>query len=74
LIQLLEGVKIAGLDCKHFLFRWRILPHLWCSFRLNDGIFRVRTSSGMFLRRGQDKIIRTIEKRIADYTFIPVGM
>lgn len=36
--------------------------------------FRVRTSSGMFLRRGQDKIIRTIEKRIADYTFIPAGM
>ncbi|KAI4321656.1 hypothetical protein MLD38_035014 [Melastoma candidum] len=33
---------------------------------------RVRTSSGMFLRRGQDKIIREIEKRIADFTFIPV--
>ncbi|KAL4281911.1 hypothetical protein GQ457_03G030860 [Hibiscus cannabinus] len=33
---------------------------------------RVRTSSGMFLRRGQDKIIRDIEKRIADYTFIPI--
>uniref|UniRef100_A0A803MWX9 procollagen-proline 4-dioxygenase n=1 Tax=Chenopodium quinoa TaxID=63459 RepID=A0A803MWX9_CHEQI len=33
---------------------------------------RVRTSSGMFLRRGQDKIIRDIEKRIADFTFIPV--
>ncbi|KAJ3682238.1 hypothetical protein LUZ60_014811 [Juncus effusus] len=33
---------------------------------------RVRTSSGMFLRRGQDKIISKIEKRIADYTFIPV--
>ncbi|KAK8354013.1 hypothetical protein V6Z12_A05G195800 [Gossypium hirsutum] len=33
---------------------------------------RVRTSSGMFLRRGQDKIIMDIEKRIADYTFIPV--
>ncbi|XP_008809395.1 probable prolyl 4-hydroxylase 3 isoform X1 [Phoenix dactylifera] len=33
---------------------------------------RVRTSSGMFLGRGQDKIIRTIEKRIADFTFIPV--
>ncbi|KAG0454154.1 hypothetical protein HPP92_025458 [Vanilla planifolia] len=33
---------------------------------------RVRTSSGMFLSRGQDKIIRAIEKRIADYTFIPV--
>lgn len=33
---------------------------------------RVRTSSGMFLRRGQDKIIRNIEKRIADFSFIPV--
>ncbi|CAI9102754.1 OLC1v1001074C2 [Oldenlandia corymbosa var. corymbosa] len=33
---------------------------------------RVRTSSGMFLRRGRDKVIRAIEKRIADYTFIPV--
>ncbi|XP_057503530.1 probable prolyl 4-hydroxylase 3 [Actinidia eriantha] len=33
---------------------------------------RVRTSSGMFLRRGRDEIIRDIEKRIADFTFIPV--
>ncbi|KAG9442857.1 hypothetical protein H6P81_018711 [Aristolochia fimbriata] len=33
---------------------------------------RVRTSSGTFLRRGRDKIIRDIEKRIADFTFIPV--
>ncbi|KAE8736168.1 putative prolyl 4-hydroxylase 3 [Hibiscus syriacus] len=33
---------------------------------------RVRTSSGMFLRKGQDRIIRVIEKRIADFTFIPV--
>lgn len=33
---------------------------------------RVRTSSGMFLRRGRDKTIKAIEKRIADYTFIPV--
>ncbi|XP_010536435.1 PREDICTED: probable prolyl 4-hydroxylase 3 [Tarenaya hassleriana] len=32
---------------------------------------RVRTSSGTFLRRGRDKVIRDIEKRIADYTFIP---
>jgi prolyl 4-hydroxylase len=32
---------------------------------------RVRTSSGMFLNRGQDKTIRSIEKRIADFTFIP---
>lgn len=33
---------------------------------------RVRTSSGTFLQRGKDKIIRNIEKRIADFTFIPV--
>ncbi|EEF52784.1 probable prolyl 4-hydroxylase 3 [Ricinus communis] len=33
---------------------------------------RVRTSSGMFLRRGRDKIIRNIEKRIADFSFIPI--
>ncbi|KAJ6828596.1 putative prolyl 4-hydroxylase 3 [Iris pallida] len=33
---------------------------------------RVRTSSGTFLKRGRDKIIRAIEKRIADFTFIPV--
>jgi sulfur transfer complex TusBCD TusB component (DsrH family) len=37
-------------------------------------LHRVRTSSGTFLARGQDKIIRGIEKRIADFTFIPVGM
>ncbi|XP_031262683.1 probable prolyl 4-hydroxylase 10 [Pistacia vera] len=33
---------------------------------------RVRTSSGTFLARGRDKIIRDIEKRISDFTFIPV--
>ncbi|PIN17235.1 Procollagen-proline dioxygenase [Handroanthus impetiginosus] len=32
---------------------------------------RVRTSSGTFLARGRDKIVRNIEKRIADFTFIP---
>ncbi|KAK8571230.1 hypothetical protein V6N13_103359 [Hibiscus sabdariffa] len=33
---------------------------------------RVRTSSGMFLRRGQDKIVSDIEKRISEYSFMPV--
>ncbi|CAM8938365.1 unnamed protein product [Rhodiola kirilowii] len=33
---------------------------------------RVRTSTGMFLKRGRDRIIREIEQRIADFTFIPV--
>jgi len=36
--------------------------------------FRVRTSSGTFLARGRDKIIRNIEKKIADFTFLPMGM
>ncbi|KAF8776500.1 hypothetical protein HU200_003210 [Digitaria exilis] len=31
-----------------------------------------RTSTGMFLRRGYDKVIGDIEKRIADCTSIPV--
>ncbi|GAB2300418.1 Probable prolyl 4-hydroxylase 3 [Dionaea muscipula] len=33
---------------------------------------RVRTSSGTFLKRGMDKVVKDIEKRIADFTFIPV--
>nr|XP_043634509.1 probable prolyl 4-hydroxylase 10 [Erigeron canadensis] len=33
---------------------------------------RVRTSSGTFLKRGQDETVRAIEKRIADFTFLPV--
>ncbi|WOL11970.1 prolyl 4-hydroxylase, alpha subunit [Canna indica] len=32
---------------------------------------KIRTSSGAFLRRGEDEIIMAIEKRIAQYTFIP---
>ncbi|KAG9137984.1 hypothetical protein Leryth_019368 [Lithospermum erythrorhizon] len=33
---------------------------------------RVRTSYGTFLARGGDEIIKNIEKKIADFTFIPV--
>ncbi|XP_071696207.1 probable prolyl 4-hydroxylase 10 [Rutidosis leptorrhynchoides] len=33
---------------------------------------RVRTSSGTFLARGRDETISNIEKRIADFTFLPV--
>eukprot|EP00243_Klebsormidium_subtile_P001419 TRINITY_DN1243_c0_g1_i1.p1 TRINITY_DN1243_c0_g1~~TRINITY_DN1243_c0_g1_i1.p1 ORF type:complete len:269 (+),score=43.64 TRINITY_DN1243_c0_g1_i1:95-901(+) len=32
----------------------------------------VRTSSGTFLMRGQDEIVRAVEERIAKVTFIPV--
>jgi len=52
-------------------------PHMVKSTVVDSGTgkskdSRVRTSSGTFLQRGQDKIVRTIEKRIADFTFIPV--
>ncbi|RHN41923.1 putative procollagen-proline dioxygenase [Medicago truncatula] len=33
---------------------------------------RERTSSGAFLKRGSDRIVKNIERRIADFTFIPV--
>ncbi|KMT17098.1 hypothetical protein BVRB_2g041520 [Beta vulgaris subsp. vulgaris] len=33
---------------------------------------RVRTSSGTFLPRGRDTIIRVVEQRIANFTFLPV--
>jgi prolyl 4-hydroxylase len=35
---------------------------------------RVRTSKCMFLQRGRDKVIQIIEKSIANYTSIPVGV
>lgn len=31
----------------------------------------IRTSSGMFIRKGKDEIVRGIEKRIATWTFLP---
>lgn len=34
---------------------------------------KVRTSRGTFLARGQDKVIRDIEERIARWTLLPVG-
>ncbi|EYU17561.1 hypothetical protein MIMGU_mgv1a0210091mg, partial [Erythranthe guttata] len=33
---------------------------------------RIRTSSGMFFKRGHDSVIGAIEKRIADYSQIPL--
>ncbi|KAK9062046.1 hypothetical protein SSX86_019230 [Deinandra increscens subsp. villosa] len=33
---------------------------------------RVRTSSGTFLKRGQDETVQAIEKRISEFTFLPV--
>lgn len=49
--------------------RWLIIS--WINLLI---ACRVRTSSGTFLARGRDKTIREIEKRIADFSFIPAGM
>ncbi|KAF2584515.1 hypothetical protein F2Q70_00033887 [Brassica cretica] len=35
---------------------------------------RVRTSSGAFLKTGHDEIVREIENKISDFTFIPVAL
>jgi len=52
-----------------------MLHYLCVILILLDGdICSSRTSSGMFLTRGQDTIVRTIEQRITDYTSIPIGM
>jgi len=72
LIQQLEGARIAGLNI-YRNSKFRDVTSSVMLILLHGHICRVRTSSGMFLRRRQDKIIQAIEKRIADYTFIPVG-
>lgn len=50
------------------------VPSVFLFIPLITFVRRVRTSSGTFLARGRDKFIRNIEKKIADFTFIPVGM
>ena len=39
----------------------------------NSAISEVRTSKGMFLSRGQDQMIRDIERRVARWTLLPVA-
>lgn len=36
-------------------------------------LLQVRTSSGTFLARGEDEVVRRIEKRISLITMIPEG-
>lgn len=33
----------------------------------------IRTSSGVFLNRGQDDVVKRIEERISAWTLMPVG-
>jgi prolyl 4-hydroxylase len=36
-------------------------------------ISEIRTSSGVFLDRGQDEVVKAVEERIAAWTLMPVG-
>ncbi|URD71960.1 P4Hc [Musa troglodytarum] len=72
---LLDNTTASKEECEYIIQLAK--PHMKKSTVVNSTTggsedSSVRTSSGMFLQRGRDKIIRSIEKRIADYTFIPV--
>ncbi|XP_078440425.1 putative prolyl 4-hydroxylase 3 [Wolffia australiana] len=61
-------------ECEHLIELSK--PHMYKSTVVDSATgksvdSRVRTSSGTFLRRGHDKVVEAIEKRIADFTFIP---
>lgn len=65
---------LAKDECEYLINTAR--PHMERSFVVDSETgksmeSRVRTSSGHFLNRGRDKIVRRIEKRIADFAFIP---
>ncbi|XP_045787212.1 probable prolyl 4-hydroxylase 10 [Trifolium pratense] len=66
---------LAKEECEHLINISK--PNMQKSFVIDNKTGKnvessVRTSSGTFLRIGHDKIVRNIEKRIADFTFIPV--
>lgn len=65
---------LTGLWLRQKIKYTRVLTQLFHSLFHILFNCRVRTSSGTFLARGRDKIVQRIEKRIADFTFIPVGM
>ncbi|KAG6493613.1 probable prolyl 4-hydroxylase 3 [Zingiber officinale] len=62
-------------ECEHFIMLAK--PHMKKSTVIDNSNgkskdSRVRTSTGTFLHRAQDNVIKAIETRIANYTFIPV--
>lgn len=62
--------------CLNSNFRDVTMLHYLCVILilLDGDICSSRTSTGMFLSRGQDATVHTIEKRIEEYTSIPIGM
>ncbi|CAA0831080.1 Probable prolyl 4-hydroxylase 3, partial [Striga hermonthica] len=62
-------------ECVHMINLGK--PHMTLSTVIDDDTGEsmnssIRTSTGMFLELGRDRVIRDIEKRIADYTQMPV--
>ncbi|XP_024974045.1 probable prolyl 4-hydroxylase 10 [Cynara cardunculus var. scolymus] len=66
---------LSQVECNHLINLAK--PHMEKSTVVDNDTgkskdSRVRTSSGTFLARGSDETIQAIEKRIADFTFLPV--
>ena len=55
------------------LFVFPALTGLPSPLRPLRPLCQVRTSSGMFLTKGQDDVVKRIEKRVAQVTMIPLG-
>ncbi|XP_045787209.1 probable prolyl 4-hydroxylase 10 [Trifolium pratense] len=67
---------LAKEECEHLINISK--PYMEKSFVIDNETGKnvessIRTSTGTFLPIGHDKIVRNIEKRISDVTFIPVG-
>ncbi|KAG2240794.1 hypothetical protein Bca52824_090539 [Brassica carinata] len=55
------------------LFPLQVASGNFLNFKYQNALMRrVRTSSGAFLKTGHDEIVREIENKISDFTFIPV--
>lgn len=71
----LEGEKTAGSVLSHVFFSLQVAFGNFLNFKFPNALMcRVRTSSGAFLKTGHDEIVKEIENKISDFTFIPVGM
>lgn len=62
-------------ECDHIIQKAR--PRLIRSAVANNDngkseLSEIRTSSGMFINKGEDTVIKTIEERISEWTFLPI--
>ncbi|CAI7799414.1 unnamed protein product, partial [Closterium sp. NIES-53] len=66
---------LSDAECDHIIAR--ATPRLERSGVVNndDGssfVSEIRTSSGAFLNKGEDAVMRTVEQRISEWTFLPL--